>query len=247
MFSWRCGGKVYLDPQSIIQERAIICIGWKWGDDKRVNALAWDDGDDREMVAKFAEVAAEADELVAHNGDRFDLRWFNGRNLINGLDPTPHGKTVDTLKIARKHFYLNSNRLDYLAKILLGEGKTKTSFDWWRGVVRLTEPSAENRDKNLRRMVRYCKKDVVLLGRIWERLRNYEAPKTHAAVLLTGNSGDRWMCQHCASANVKRNKTRVTAKGMVQHQMKCGACHRYYSISDLVLNFYLRAKESGEG
>ena len=241
VLSWRCGGKIFIDHQNIIQERAIICICWKWEDGKRVNALTWDKGDDREMVAKFASVVAQADELVAHNGDKFDLRWFNGRNLIHGLDPVPHGKTVDTLKIARKHFYLNSNRLDYLGSLLLGEGKIKTDFSLWRRIL------LDNEELALGEMVRYCKKDVVLLQRIWERLRDYETPKTHAGVLLTGNPSDRWTCPHCASVDVKKSKTNTTAKGMVQHQMKCGVCHRYYSIADLVFNFYLRAKESGEG
>lgn len=236
MFSWRCGSKIYLDPGNIIQERAIICICYKWEDGKRVNALTWDDGDDREMVSKFTQVVEQADELVAHNGDRFDLRWFNGRNLIHGLDPVPSAKTVDTLKIARKHFYLNSNRLDYLGKLLLGEGKIGANFSLWRRIV------LENDNRAMTEMVRYCKKDVLLLERIWERLRDYEAPKTHAGVLLTGSSRDRWMCPHCASSRVKKSKTCVTAKGSTQHQMQCKDCGGYYSIADAVFGYYLIAK-----
>lgn len=236
MFSWRCGGKLFLDSSNIIQERAIICICYKWEHDKKVYSLTWDFGDDRKLLEEFAKVISEADELVAHNGDKFDLRWFNGRSLIHGLPPVPHGKTVDTLKIAQKHFYLNSNRLDYLGKILLGEGKIKTEFDLWKNIVLLNDEQA------LKDMVRYCKQDVILLQRVWERLREYDKPRTHAAVLATGNSKDRWMCAFCGSDNVKKNKTRATARGTVQHQMNCRDCGRYYSVADSVFAMYLKAK-----
>jgi hypothetical protein len=235
MFSWRCGSKLFLDYQNIIQERAIICICYKWEDKKTVHSLTWDHGDDREMVKEFAEVVKLADEMIAHNGDRFDIKWFNGRNLIHKLPPIPQAKTVDTLKIARRHFYLNSNRLDYLSKILFGEGKIHTEFNLWKNIV------LHNDEKSLAKMVRYCKKDVLLLQRVWEMLRDYEKPATHAAVLKTGNSYERWMCPHCASPAVHKSKTRTTAKGILQHQMLCDTCHRYYSIASSVYNLYLRA------
>jgi len=236
MFSWRCGSKIYLDHQNIIQERAIICICFKWEGQKRVHALTWDDGNDKEMLKEFGRVVAEADEMVAQNGDWFDMRWFNGRRLFHGLEPLPPTKTVDTLKILKRHFYLNSNSLDYVANLLFGEGKIKTDFDLWKQIV------LNNSGGAMREMVRYCKKDVILLERIWNRLRDFEVPATHAGAALTGNAGDRWMCPHCASGDVFKSKGRTTAKGMVQHQMKCKSCGRYYSIADRVHTFYLRAK-----
>ena len=60
--------------------------------------------------------------MVAQNGDFFDMRWYNGRHLIHGLEPIPWGKTVDTYKIAKRYFNLNSYRLDYLGKLLFGNG-----------------------------------------------------------------------------------------------------------------------------
>ena len=243
MFSWRAGYKINLDVQNIIHERAIICICWKWEGKKRVWSLKWDDGDDREMIERFSSIIQEADELVAHNGDKFDMKWYNGRHLLHGLDPVPISKTVDTLKIARKRFYLNSNRLDYLAKKLFGEGKIHTSFDLWRNCIEITQPDPDIRAHNVGKMVRYCKKDVVLLERVHERLRSYEEPSVHAAVAASGNPMHRWMCPHCGSSNVVTTKTRTTAKGMVQHQMKCWQCNRYYSIAHNVHNWYLAAKE----
>jgi hypothetical protein len=236
VFSWRCGSKIFVSHDSIIRERAIICICYKWEDKKKVHALTWDDGDDRRLVQEFAAVMEEADEMVAHNGDHFDLRWFNARNLIHDLPPIPKAKTIDTLKIAQSQFYMNSNRLDYLGKILLGEGKIQTDFDLWQRIV------LHDDEKALNEMVRYCKKDVELLERVWGKLRDYAPVKTHAAVLATGDPKNRWMCPYCASGRVKKSKTRATATGMVQHQMHCRACGRYYTVADKVFTYYLKEK-----
>lgn len=235
VFSWRIGGKIYLDHNNIIKERAVICICYRWEGASKTHSLIWDNGDDSKMLNEFSEVISDADEMVAHNGDSFDLRWFNARRLINGLEPVPEPKTVDTLKMARKHFALNSNRLDYLGKLLFGTGKIKTDFDLWKSVV-------DNDEKALNKMVKYCKKDVVLLEHVWNKLRDYDTPKTHAAVLASGDIRDRWMCPHCGSDHVKKSKTRVTARGIKQHQMNCLECSRYYSIANNVFTWYLENK-----
>ena len=240
VLTWRCGYKQTIQPHQLIKERAIICICYKWEGNKKVYSLQWDNGDDTNMLREFSKVIEEADEVVAHNGDNFDLKWFNARCLICGVDPVPLVKTVDTLKIARKHFYFNSNRLDYLGKLMFGNGKTSTDFDMWKKIA------LDNDEKALNKMVRYCKHDVVILENVWSKLRDYETPATHAAVNDSGDNRDRWKCAHCGDSNVRKSKTRVTAKGMVQHQMKCNECGRYYSIANRAFDWYLN-KINGAG
>jgi len=233
---WAAGWKRTIPVENIIQERAIICICYKWEGEKRVRSLEWDEGDDRQLLEDFAPIIEEADEMIAHNGDYFDMRWYNGRHLIHGLPPLPIAKTVDTLKIAKRRFYLNSNKLDYLAKFMLGDCKVETSYGLWKEILLENDPLA------MAKMVRYCRKDVLLIEQVWERLRSYETPGTHAAVEKSGNHKDRWMCAHCGSPNVKTSKTRATAAGMIRHQMQCHACSRYYSIANAVHEWYLEAK-----
>jgi DNA polymerase elongation subunit (family B) len=95
-FFWRTGYKLNIQPEAIIRERAIICICYKWEDKPTIHALSWDKGDDNELLEKFAEVSDKADEFIGHNLDRFDLPWINSRRLINGMEPAPPCKTVDT-------------------------------------------------------------------------------------------------------------------------------------------------------
>jgi hypothetical protein len=241
-FFWRPGWKITIDPDNIIQERAVICICWKWEGQKKVHSLKWNrqkphGGDDRKMIQEFVNVIEQADEMVAHNGDKFDMSWYNGRHLVHGLEPIPKSKTVDTYKMAARNFNLNSYKLDYLAKILLGEGKIHTDYSMWKKIV------LNNDESEMKKMIKYCKKDVALLERVWNRLRDYSESSTHAAVNASGNVRDRWKCQHCGSDNVKTSKRCVTAKGMLRWQMRCHACGRYYTVADLVHRWYKEAKD----
>ena len=226
---WRAGRKQWIPYENIIRESAIICICWKWEGAKKIHSLTWDKGDDREMIGAFIAEAEKADEMVAHYGDRFDLPWFNAQCLKHGFEAPVQSKTIDTCVIAKRRFHLNSNRLDYLAKLLLGEGKTPTEYDWWVKIL------LENDKAALAKMVKYCKVDVGLLERIYERLAPFHAPKTHVGVL---NGAPAWTCARCGSREVRRKKRRVTAMGTVQHSMLCNACRRHYTISNANWNAF---------
>jgi DNA polymerase III epsilon subunit-like protein len=185
------------------------------------------------MLSKFIEEANKADELVGHNGDRFDLPWIRTRCLYNGIDVMPDYKTIDTLQWARRVFYFNSNRLDYLGKYLGVGGKIKTEFDLWKNVL------LKNDRKSLKRMVEYCKRDVEMLQEVYQKLARYLPHKTHVGVLKLK---DKWTSPFNGSTDVRKSKTRVTAAGSVRHQMLCNKTKRYYSISDAIYNQYLKSK-----
>jgi len=228
-----------LGPHLIIKERKIICICWKWEGDPKVHYLTWDKAqDDKAMLIAFSKVAEEADEMVAHYGDFFDLPWFRGRAVIQGLPPLPTYKTVDTKAWASKYFYFNSNKLDYLGQVLGHGKKLHTEWELWEQVM-------NGSTQALAYMVRYCQQDVKLLEKVWHDLRFCVAPKTHAGVF----SGlDKWTCPQCGTQHVHKTKTRVTAHGHRQHQMKCDneKCSSYYQIPDSVFETYKKAKAKGK-
>lgn len=234
-FLWRCGYKMSVGHHNIIKERAVICICYKWEGEKKVHSLQWDKGDDKKMLEEFMEVAKQADELIAHNGDKFDIKWFNTRCLFHGIEPMADWKTVDTLVIARRRFTFNSNRLDYLGQFLLGEGKEDDGgFGTWRDIV------LHNCPKAMKRMVKYCKKDVALLERVWKLLEPYHKPKTHVGTL---NGQEKWTCPWTGSENVFKSKTRYTTAGTRQHQMKSKESGGYYTISQKAFEQYQEAKK----
>ena len=75
---WRSGYNLNINPGDIIHERAIICICYKWEGEEEVHSLEWDSKQsDKAMLKKFLKVMAQANEIVAHNGDRFDMKWLH--------------------------------------------------------------------------------------------------------------------------------------------------------------------------
>lgn len=221
-FFWRPGYKISLSHNNIVQESAVICICWKWEGEKKIYSSQWNKGDDKKCLEEFLKVAMEADELVAHNGDQFDIKWVNARCLFHDLGPLPVWKTVDTCVIARRRFKFNSNRLDYLGQHLLGEGKIHTGFDLWKDIV------LKNSKKAMADMVKYCRKDVDLLERVWEKLQPYHGNKTHVGVL---NGDEKWTCPHDGSTNIRFHKKTITAGGSPRYSMQCKDCGKYFTIS----------------
>ncbi len=230
---WKTGYKLTVTPESIIKERAIIMAGYKWEGDKKATVLTWDkDQNDKGLLAALIPIINQADEIVMHNGDRFDFPWVRTRALFHGLPPIMDVRTIDTLKWARSKFYFNSNKLDYIAKYLGIGGKLKTEFGLWKEIVLNRCPKA------LVRMADYCANDVILLQSVWARLFDLIAPKTHVGVL---GGGDKWTDPRTGSTDVSLSKTRVTAAGVTQYQMKVKG-GGYYSISQTAYESYLEAK-----
>lgn len=221
---WEAGWKKTISPDNIIKERAIICICYKWEDQKEVYGISWDSKqNDRAMLQKFIDVANTADELVGHNGDKFDLAWVRTRCLFHKIDMFPSYVTIDTLKAARSKFKFNSNKLDYIAKYLGLGRKIKTEFSLWKDIVL-------NKDaKAMDKMIKYCKQDVIVLERVHKALRSHMDAKTHYGVIF---NQDRGSCPECGSDDLKIIKRRTTATGLKKIQYQCNTCNLHHTKTD---------------
>jgi rubredoxin len=232
-FFWRSGYKLNIGHENIIQERAIICICYKWENEKKVHSLSWKNGCDKKLIKEFLDVLSNVDELVAHNGDKFDMKWFRTRCLKHGYEVPIDVKTVDTLKMARSKFNFNSNRLDYIAKFLLGTGKIATGYDLWKNIV------LHKCSKSMKKMVTYCANDVKILQQVYEELSKSQDPKTHVGVL---NGKDPWSCPRCGSEEVQKYGNYISGKGIKSSRMKCKSCGCVYKISQTNAKKYLEEK-----
>ncbi|NBW15692.1 MAG: hypothetical protein EBR82_47670, partial [Caulobacteraceae bacterium] len=164
------------------------------------------------------------DGYPMHNCDRFDLKWLKTRCLYHRIPMYPSYTTLDTLKVARSQFSLNSNKLDYIAKFLGFGGKMETGgFDLWKAIV------LDKCRKSLDKMVKYCKRDVILLEKVYEELRTYAPHKFNYAVAYGGERAD---CPNCESVRTHISKTKTTAQGVVKRQMQCNDCGTYFTISN---------------
>jgi predicted RNA-binding Zn-ribbon protein involved in translation (DUF1610 family) len=224
VWSWTVGHKVNIGAENIIKERAIICICYKWEEEKEVYGIYWDSKqNDKKLLQQFVEIAGQADELVGHNGDKFDLAWIRTRCLFHGIEMFPKYTTIDTLKVSRAKFRFNSNRLDYIAKFLGLGGKIKTEFNLWKDIV------LSNSKPAMEKMIKYCKRDVTLLEKVYKLMGGHIEARTHYGVVF---GQDRGSCPECGSNELTRHKTKVTATGLKKIQYQCKNCGKYSMKTD---------------
>lgn len=221
---WEAGYKKNIDYSNIIKERAIICICYKWEESKEVFEVHWDSKQcDKALLQKFIKISNEADELVGHNGDRFDLAWIRTRCLFHGIEMFPNYITIDTLKIARSKFKFNSNKLNYIADFLGIGQKIKTEFGLWKDIVLHKDKKAMDA------MIKYCKKDVILLEKVYKALQGHIAPKTHYGLIF---GGERGSCPECGSDKIIRNLVRYSATGLKKIVFQCKTCHKHHTKTE---------------
>jgi DNA polymerase elongation subunit (family B) len=226
-FFWSSGYKLNISHENIIHERAIICVCYKWEDEKQTHSIEWNKGDDKELLEKFMQIMAEADEVVGQNSDNFDIKWLRTRCLHHGIDAQPEYQSVDTYKLAKKYFRFNSNKLDYMSSFMGFGNKLHTGYDLWKKIV------LENDKTSMVKMIKYCKKDVVLLEKVFKKMKTYVKHKTHVAVAQGETKID---CPECASTNTKFNGNLITATGTKFKKMQCQNCGRHYKVSMMAYN-----------
>jgi DNA polymerase elongation subunit (family B) len=228
-YFWRSGYKLNIGPENIIEERKIICISYKWEHEETIHTLTWDYNlCDKQMLIDFIKVANQADEMIAHNGDRFDIKWIRTRCIFHRVPMMPDYKTLDTLKKAKYGFNFNSNKLDYIAQFLGVGAKVKHSgFQMWKDVMK-------GKAEALKEMVEYCEGDIIVLEDVYLTMQNYIKPNTHTGVL---NGNLKYSCSLCGSENVELLKNTVTPAGTIKRKMQCGCDHTYDISNASYMNF----------
>jgi DNA polymerase elongation subunit (family B) len=219
VFSWRAGYKLNIDHDNIIEERKIICICWKWEGKDEIYSLQWDKKqDDKKLLKDFIKILDSAHEIVGHNSDKFDVKWLRTRCLFHGVDMFPNYVSIDTLKHAKSGFYFNSNKLNYIAKFLnVGQKMDNGGFDTWRKIVLDKDEAALNT------MVEYCKQDVAILEKVYNKLQPYIKNKSHYGTLW---NEEKYSCPECSSYNVGLHKRYTTNMGTLRYSMQCNECKK---------------------
>lgn len=233
VYAWRIGYNLSLQPHDIIEERKIICISYKWEGEENIYSLTWDKNQcDKQMLIDFINIMNQADEIVAHNGDRFDEKWIRTRCIFHRVPAFPKYKSLDTLKKAKYGFNFNSNKLDYIAQFLGVGAKVKHSgFDMWKGVM-------QNDKKALKEMVHYCEGDIIVLEDVYNAMESYIKPNTHLGVV---NGGFKYSCPCCGTEEIELLKNEVTSMGTIKRVIECENKH-IYNISNSAYMNYLKFK-----
>jgi len=179
------------DPKDTMVQSLRMYKGYKPGSEN-----------DKALLTDLHRLLCEAEYVVAHNGDNFDIKKMNTRFVLNGLAPTTPYRSIDTLKIAKRIFGFTSNKLDFLARVLLNERKLKhDGLPLWQAVLQGDAGAWST-------MEEYNAKDVILLEKVYLKLRAWD--HLHPNMNLT-TSNDNMACTVCNSHNVRPTGGTVAA------------------------------------
>lgn len=195
---------------------SICCIGWKVLGERKTHCInAWDFpewktnvNDDRPVLKAFMEVAKDADAIITHNGKGFDEKYIETRLLMHEMDSLQVPKHVDTRHLAKKFFFID-NKLQTLGEELCGDSKlSHEGWDLWVA----THGGSKNRKidkKAQRKMEKYCKQDVILLEKIFEKMKHRMGGNN--ALPNFNHFSDSKCCPSCGSTNWHSNGFMYTA------------------------------------
>lgn len=146
--------------------------------------------DDRRIINVLHSLINEADIVVAHNGDKFDIKRINTRFLKHLLPSPSSYHSIDTLKTLRRRFSITHNRLDYVGQFLgLGRKIETGGFDLWARCMRGEAEALEEMDT-------YCKQDVRLLEDVYLMIRPYIKPHPNIGLFIKENVDSCPSCGH---------------------------------------------------
>jgi hypothetical protein len=212
----------YLSAKNIIHHQFCPCAAWKWDHQVSVHSIKITDDkkrfkknfrDDFIVAEKLHELMNEADVIVAHNGDAFDIKHANTLFINHGLGPIPEKKSLDTLKAARKYFAFAGNDLDSLSKRFGGTGKNQKP-NWYL----MTDGDAEQINK----AARYCRNDVRELDRVFVNLKPYMKDLVKIRTKTPNHYGIEH-CDACGSTRLNNHALGGVGKG-VYPRVRCTEC-----------------------
>lgn len=195
----------------------LLCFGYKWlGGKTKVKALK--DYKEKDLVMELWKLFDEADVLVAHNGNNFDIKKANALFLKYNIKPPSPYKKLDTLQVARRYFKFDSNKLNDLGEYLdLGKKINTGGFDLWLGCM-------NNDKKAWKKMIQYNKQDVELLEKVYLRMRPFI--ETHPNIALM--EGELLACPNCGSTNINRRGYRYSRVNKFA-RWRCMDCCSWHS------------------
>jgi len=216
-YVWRFW-KENVGAKQVLENGKMLSFAAKWlGSD----TIFYEDvsvNDERHMLSILFGLLDEADIVVAHNGDKFDLPHIQGRGLVLGLHPPSPYKTVDTVKVARYEFNFPSNSLEYLSIVLelntkKGGHKKFPGFELWLGcLANNPEAWAEMKEYNII--------DIVVLEELYLRMRPYMRRHPNVGVF---DDPSEPVCPKCGSNHIQYRGYAHTNVGRY-HRFQCSTC-----------------------
>lgn len=216
-----------VSQDQIITEGYMLCYAAKWLGDKDsiVDALPFyvdyesNREDDKRVCESLYELFNEADVVIAHNGNAFDLPLVRTRFLYHGFMPPSPYKQIDTMLMAKSEFRFPSNALDSIGAYLgVGRKIDHEGFTLWTKCLNGDQAAWSN-------MIDYNIGDVELLEKVYMKMRPWYTK--HPAIDIYDKS-EAPKCKVCGSHNLREdNLVYTNISGFTSYQCHdCGHWNR---------------------
>lgn len=175
---------------------------------------------DKKIIEKLCYLLDQADIVIAHNGEQFDLKQIRARALVHKIPPPSPVKIIDTLKVARHEFGFPSNSLESLSSILdlkikKGGHKKFPGFELWLECLRGNNEAWEE-------MKHYNIVDILALEELYLRLRPWDTK--HPNLSVYGDSpAEEPECSKCGSTDIQWRGYSHSSVGKF-HRYQCKCC-----------------------
>jgi hypothetical protein len=220
-YVWR-GFKENIFPDQVLRDGAILSYAVK---DLGVKKVRYDDNstnsdfyDDKRIVQGLWKELDEADIVIGHNAQRFDVRKINARFLAHDMPPPSPYKVIDTMLHAKQIAAFWSNRLAWIAEVVTDS--RKDSHGAFPGFKLWKEALAGN-PKAWAAMRKYNPIDVEVTEAVYLKLRPYMTGHPSLPLYSDGTG-----CPRCGSQHVEEVGT-VPASTRVYTLHRCNNCHSF--------------------
>lgn len=175
-------------------------------------------GNDAGLVQDIVQLLDQADVVIAHNADRFDIPTVNARAVFHGITPPSPYRTIDTLKVAKGTFRFERNTLQFLASYLGVEEKLTHAafpgFELWLQCLKQNDAAWEE-------MKVYNIQDVLTLEQVYYKLRPWiKNPPSF------GVHSDEMVCPRCGGTHLHKRGTYSTNISTFQRYF-CLSCNSW--------------------
>lgn len=121
-------------PEDIVQDWFVMSWSAQWVCDNYMHSYVVRPTEakkrnDKRILKPLWKLFDEADVIIGHNSDRFDIKKLNWRWMVHEYKPPKPYRQVDTMKEIAKIAAPTSKGLDYLTKTLQLNGKKKHDPD----------------------------------------------------------------------------------------------------------------------
>lgn len=169
-----------------------------------------------DMVLEIYEMVNEADAIVGFNSQSFDMKHLNREFVELGLSPPTKYKNIDLLRVVKTMFKFPSNKLDYVAGVLLNEHKLDT------GGMSLWVECLNGNKAAWKKMEDYNIEDVLLTERLYHRIQGWVPAHPNRALWIADQENP--ICPNCGSTSIVRKGVERPARVNAYQRYKCNDC-----------------------